>query len=73
MNTAWFPGWEVRVDGQPTPAGPGKPSGLITFQVPPGEHLVEVHYGRTAPEKAAYGISIVALFLVAVFVSTSIR
>ena len=63
MNTAWFPGWEVRVDGQPAPAGPGTPSGLITFQVPPGEHLVEVHYGRTAPEKVAAGISIFALLL----------
>ena len=51
MKTAWFPGWEVRVDGQPVPAGPGTPSGLITFQVPSGEHLVEVRYGRTALEK----------------------
>ncbi len=66
MNTAWFPGWEVRVDGQPAPAGPGTPSGLITFQVPAGEHLVEVHYGRTAPEKAAAGISILALIFVIV-------
>jgi hypothetical protein len=63
MNTAWFPGWEVRVDGQPAPAGPGTPSGLINFQLPSGEHFVEVHYGRTPPEKAAAGISIVALFL----------
>ncbi len=61
MNTAWFPGWQARVDGQPVPAGPGTPSGLITFQVPPGDHLVEVSYGRTGPEKIAAGISIVAL------------
>ncbi len=63
INTAWFPGWEVRVDGQQAPAGPGTPSGLITFQIPPGEHLVEVHYGRTPPEKLAAGISIAALIL----------
>ena len=63
MTTAWFPGWEARVDGQPVPAGPGTPSGLITFQVPAGEHLVEVRYGRTAPEKIAAGISIAALIL----------
>ena len=53
MNTAWFPGWEVRVDGQPVPAGPGTPSGLITFQLPAGEHLVEIQYGRTPTEKIA--------------------
>jgi hypothetical protein len=63
MQTAWFPGWEVRVDGQPVSAGPGTPSGLITFQVPKGEHLVEVRYGRTASEKAAAGISIASLIV----------
>jgi hypothetical protein len=64
MKTAWFPGWEVRVDGQPVPAGPGPTTGLISFQVPPGPHTVQVHYGRTAAEKAAAGISAVALILV---------
>jgi hypothetical protein len=63
MTTAWFPGWEVRVDGQPVPAGPGRPSGLITFQLPAGEHRVEVEYGRTPPEKIAAGVSIAALLL----------
>jgi len=63
MNTAWFPGWEARVDGQPVPTGPGAPSGLITFHVPPGDHLVEVSYGRTAPEKIAAAISILALIV----------
>jgi hypothetical protein len=64
MQTAWFPGWEVRVDGKPVPAGPGTPSGLITFQIPQGEHFVEAEYGRTAAEKQAAGISIVSLILV---------
>jgi hypothetical protein len=63
MQTAWFPGWEVRVDGRPVPAGPGTLSGLITFQVPPSEHFVNVAYGRTAAEKAAAGISIAALLV----------
>jgi hypothetical protein len=63
MNTAWFPGWEVAVDGQRVPAGPGAASGLISFQVPPGPHTVQVEYGRTAAEKAAAGISVVALIL----------
>jgi hypothetical protein len=63
MQTAWFPGWEVRVDGQRVPAGPGTPSGLIAFQVPPGEHIAEVAYRRTAAEKTAAGISILALLV----------
>jgi hypothetical protein len=63
MQTAWFPGWEVRVDDRRVPAGPGTPSGLITFQIPPGEHVLEVEYGRTSAEKAAAGISIAALIV----------
>jgi hypothetical protein len=63
MNTAWFPGWEVRIDGRPVAAGPGTPSGLITFQVPAGEHQVEVQYGRTDAEKVALRISMGALLL----------
>jgi uncharacterized membrane protein len=61
MRTAWFPGWEVRVDGHTIPAGPGTPSGLITIEVPAGEHTVEVRYGRTSTETAAAGLSIAAL------------
>ena len=73
MNTAWFPGWEVRVDGKPVTAGPGTPSGLITFQVPAGEHFVEVQYGRTTPEKEAAGISIAALILAIVLARITLR
>jgi hypothetical protein len=63
MQTAWFPGWEVRVDGQPAPAGPGMPSGLIAFHVPAGEHFVEVRFARTPPQTAAGAIAIAALLL----------
>jgi hypothetical protein len=72
MNTAWFPGWEVSIDGQPVPAGPGTPSGLITFQIPAGEHFVQVRYGRTPSEKAAAGVSIAALILALVLARTVI-
>ena len=63
MSTAWFPGWEARIDGQSVPAGPAAPSGLMTFQVPPGVHTVQVMYGRTPLEKTAEWISIAALLL----------
>ncbi|MBS1858592.1 MAG: glycosyltransferase family 39 protein [Acidobacteria bacterium] len=66
MNTAWFPGWEVLVDGRRVPAEPDRSTGLITFTVPPGVHVVEARYGRTGTEKAAAGISIGALMLMLV-------
>jgi hypothetical protein len=62
MQIAWFPGWEVRVDGQPAHAGPAA-SGMLSFQVPAGAHTVDVEYGRTPLEKTAGGISIAALVL----------
>jgi hypothetical protein len=51
MSIAWFPGWEARVDGQNVSAGPSTVTGLLTFEVPPGEHIVEVSYGRISLEK----------------------
>jgi hypothetical protein len=65
MQTAWFPGWEVRVDGRPVLAGPGL-SGLITFALPPGDHMVNVRYGRTATEKLAAAVSMGSLILMLV-------
>jgi hypothetical protein len=63
MSTAWFPGWEGRIDGRKVSAGPGTLSGLLTFQVPSGEHTVRVSYGRTGLEETAAGISAISLIL----------
>jgi uncharacterized membrane protein YfhO len=63
MSTAWFPGWEARIDGRKVSAGPGTLSGLLTFQVPSGEHTVRVSYGRTGLEETAAGISAISLIL----------
>lgn len=48
-NTAYFPGWRVFVDGKKTPVEFQDINwrGLITFEVPPGEHEVRVEFGRT--------------------------
>jgi hypothetical protein len=70
MNTAWYPGWVVTVDGQFVRPGPGSPSGLITFQVPMGLHRVEVWYGRTVTEIASIVVSLLA-FLLMVILSRS--
>ena len=34
----YFPGWSLRIDGQPAPIAPENNTGLITFEVPAGEH-----------------------------------
>ena len=61
MRIAYFPGWEVLVDGQHVEAGPAPVSGLLTFPVPPGVHRVEVRWENTAPRNVGNALSLAAL------------
>jgi hypothetical protein len=52
FNAHWFPGWRGSVDGSaiaigPKGAAPLDDGGLIRVPVGPGQHAVELHYGRT--------------------------
>lgn len=64
-NTLYFPGWEVAVGGKPVPVEFQNPlwRGLMTFEVPSGEHRVEVNFRETKLRKTANAISVVGLFL----------
>jgi hypothetical protein len=63
MAIAWFPGWTVRVDGNPVSAWPSEGTGLIRFQVPQGKHQASVTWNRTATVRVADGISMLFLVL----------
>ena len=45
--TYYFPGWRGYVDGQEVPIRPEDPYGLITLEVPAGEHQVKICFGDT--------------------------
>jgi hypothetical protein len=47
FNTIYFPGWQAFVDGGSVPVTPSYPDGLITVQVPAGEHRVLVRFADT--------------------------
>ena len=64
FNTIFFPGWEALVDGQPVPVTPSYPQGLITFDVPAGEHRVVVRFGDTPVRTLANLVSLAALVTV---------
>ncbi len=65
FNTFYFPGWQALVDGEPVVIRPSYPEGLITFEVPAGEHDVSVRFGDTPVRKIANIVSLVSvLFLV---------
>ncbi len=57
----FYPGWKVTVDGQPVPIIPSDPEGLITFQVPEGEHTVTVAWGSIPLRSALTALSLLAL------------
>lgn len=69
--TFYFPGWKVIVDKQEVPIEFQDPQyrGIITYRVPPGEHVVEVVFADTQIRRVAklsslsFAIMIIVLFV----------
>lgn len=64
VDQLYFPGWEARVDGRPAPVRPFGALGLVSAEVPAGEHRVEIRRGLTPLQQVATGLGIVSLCLV---------
>ena len=60
VNTTYYPGWTVEVDGKTTAIDFTK-DGTIAFAAPGGAHTVRVHFGETPLRKTADIISLVSL------------
>lgn len=58
--TFYFPGWEVRVDGQVIPIEFQDPDyrGVITYRIPRGEHDVKLYFGDTKLRKISNYITL---------------
>ncbi|MCJ7792896.1 MAG: hypothetical protein MUP45_02880 [Candidatus Marinimicrobia bacterium] len=67
-RTIFFPGWRVFADQQPVPIEFQDQNyrGLITFRLPPGEHQVEIKFGRTKDRLISETISLVSFCLLIV-------
>jgi hypothetical protein len=65
FNTFYFPGWQALVDGGPVPISPSYPEGLMTFEVPAGEHDVLVRFTDTPVRTVANLVCGGALLLMA--------
>lgn len=63
LNTAYFPGWEVRIDKKHVQGNKNK-EGLIIFSVPKGRHFLDVNFNDTPIRKVSSLISILSLILV---------
>jgi hypothetical protein len=65
LPVAYFPGWELLIDGVKTPIYPASSTGLIRFALDPGDHRIDVQWKRTAPRWAGEAMSILSLGLMA--------
>jgi hypothetical protein len=57
INEFFFPGWTVRVDGQPAEPRVAEPTGAIAVDVPAGEHRIDARFGDTPPRTAGAVVS----------------
>jgi hypothetical protein len=65
MSIAYFPNWQVHIDGQRATLLPDPSTGLIRFDVPAGEHHVTVEFRRTALLWIGDSTSVLALLILA--------
>ncbi len=64
--TYYFPGWRVYIDGKRLPDAELRPEtayGLLTVDVPPGEHRVLLRWGDTPVRAASKAITVACLAL----------
>jgi hypothetical protein len=61
-----FPGWQVTIDQQPITHRHEPPYGLITVEVPPGEHRLALRMGTTPARQIGGAISLLASLAIAI-------
>jgi hypothetical protein len=61
-----YPGWQVTIDGEPVPHRHEPPYGLVTVDVPTGEHEVSLRMGSTPPRTLGVIISSLAVLIIIV-------
>ena len=62
VNTAYFPGWRVWVNGKENPVDFSQ--GLINFEIPAGQNWVEVKFTNTRIRSIASSISLLGLVFI---------
>ena len=72
--TYYFPGWRVYVDGERLPDSALRPEtvyGLLTVDIPPGEHHVLLRWGDTPVRLVGKTLTLVCLALAVALVASS--
>ena len=67
VNSIYFPGWQAKVDSRKVPIDYQNKYGLVTFNLPQGEHEVIINYGRSTIHLISEIISLAAIFTTVLF------
>lgn len=62
INTIYWPGWQITVDGKLSKISYNNPKGLMELAVPKGKHYVEISFEETPLRLFSDGISLFSLF-----------
>jgi hypothetical protein len=68
VYNTYFPGWKAKMDGNDLDVYPSTDYGLLTMNIPKGEHNIVLEFGNTTIRNVANGIS---LFTMIVLVTLS--
>ena len=63
VNTFYFPGWQVSVDGMKRPIDIEKLTGVMEFWLEPGKHRIQVQFTDTPVRNVGEWLSLFALGL----------
>ena len=63
INTLWFPGWQVAINGQVREPLVTSDVGVMQIIIPTGSHKIEVKFGLTPIRAAGRNISLVSVAL----------
>ena len=64
VNTIYFPGWQITVDGKKLAFDYSNQQGLIYFLIPAGSHEIKVQFKETPVRLVSDWISIVSFWIV---------
>lgn len=66
FNWLYFPGWEARIDGQTVEVLPTGDSGLVSINIPAGQHEIRLAYGMTSTQRNATILSFSAMIVLVI-------
>ncbi len=73
FRTFYFPDWHATVDGQPAAAYASTAAGLLTVDLPAGDHAVVLSQGATLPRQIGLVLSVVGGLILLLLVVVGFR